>query len=250
MQRDGDGLLLVLQQLHLHIVRAERERDRRCRIHRRDIVDDLLAGGNLGAGDHLVAVRLHLVDTARRFGTEKPMWFAVVPIVPPVGFWSPEEDEHVRELDDLGVVCRIFRPCRRACRPRTSCAPRCRMRRRDDGRRRSAHLSPRSAAPTMAMLRRRGTGRAQRALTCVSCRLLESRRSRSRSRGINRFRTRAGRCRDCRRSRRTRVEEQHAAGDDGAGPFEAAAARLHAVDGLELLVGVEGPEDRCRPCVE
>ena len=48
----------------------------------------------------------------------------------------------------------------------------------------------------------------------------------------------------------SRVEEQHPAGDDGAGAFDAAAVRFHAVDGLEFLVGVEGPQDRCRPALE
>ena len=174
MQRDRDGLLLVLQQLHLHIVRAERERDRRCRIHRRDIVDDLLAGGNLGAGDHLVAVGLHLVDDRAQVRHGEADVVRRRPDRAAGRLLISEEDQHVRELDDLGVVAEL--PDRAAERVGPELLVRrdvgcCDVMMAVDDR---TIFGRQRAAPTMAMLRRRGIGRAQRALTCVSFRLLDS----------------------------------------------------------------------------
>ena len=106
VQRDRRRLRLVLDQLHLHVVRAHHERDRRRLVlDGGDVVlDHLRFGATSARGDHRIAAAFTLSTACRRFGHGEPDVVDAGALGAALRRLLAEEDQHVRELDDLEVL--------------------------------------------------------------------------------------------------------------------------------------------------
>ena len=105
VQRDWRRLLLVLEQLHLHIIGAHHEGDRRCGVHGGDVVDRPAAWR--ATSDRVMIgypPAFTRSSVCRRFVHREPDVVHRRPLAAAGRLLVPEEDEHVRELDDVHLL--------------------------------------------------------------------------------------------------------------------------------------------------
>ena len=105
VQLDRRRLRFDLDELDLDVLGPEHERDVRRRARGRDVVGDLDGRGDRVARDHLVVVRFELRDDGLQIRhREADVIHRAADRAAGRRLHRPEEQKHVRKLDDLEVV--------------------------------------------------------------------------------------------------------------------------------------------------